>query len=203
MNSVFYTYIHYRNDTGLPFYIGKGKGKRAYSSKNRNKHWQHLVNKAKGFTVKIVEVFFSEKEALDHEANLIKLYRKDFKLCNISDGGTEPINEEMKKIISKAVSESNKKRVWSSEARQKTGAFFKEYLKGKPKTEEHKKNLSKSKTGTANKNCWVSVKCETTGEVFNSISEAALKTKADPSHIVKCCKGKLKSTSGLVFKYGD
>lgn len=201
--SLFYTYIHYRNDNNLPFYIGKGKDKRAYSYNNRNKHWKNVVNKAKGFYVKIVEVFVSEQEALDHEENLIRIYRLDFKLCNIADGGSKPVGEQFKKIISKAVSEANKKRVWTEEAKNKVSLSSKKLFKGVAKTQEHRKKLSNVKKGSKNPNCWISVICVTTGESFKSVSEAAEKTKADPSHIIKCCKGKLNKTRGLEFKYGN
>lgn len=84
----YYTYIHYRNDTNKPFYIGKGVGNRAYSGRDRNNHWRNIVNKC-GYHVEILSCFETDKEACLHEVFLIQMFRElGYDLCNIADGGT-------------------------------------------------------------------------------------------------------------------
>ena len=38
---------------------------------------------------------------------------------------------------------------------------------------------------------------------YNSVMEAERQTGCNPSHICKCCKGKLKSTGGYIWKYKE
>lgn len=84
---VFYVYLHKRLDTGGVFYVGKGKGKRAFSRSNRNRYWINVVNKT-NFEVEIVAKNLSEQEALSFEIYLISLLRsKGNKLTNLTSGG--------------------------------------------------------------------------------------------------------------------
>ena len=82
----FYTYVHTRNDTGEVFYIGKGKGSRAFA-KGRNPHWNNIVNKH-GYTVHIVAYWETEELAFAHEKELITEFRAlGVELANMTDGG--------------------------------------------------------------------------------------------------------------------
>jgi hypothetical protein len=86
----YYTYAYLRKD-GTPYYIGKGKGNRAYV-----KHWR---SKSKGgyFTppekdkILILKKNLTEEEAYKHESYMIAVFgRKDLGtgiLRNMSDGG--------------------------------------------------------------------------------------------------------------------
>ena len=47
MNSA-YVYVHLRLKSGVPFYVGKGSGKRIDDKKQRNKHWTNIVCKDGG-----------------------------------------------------------------------------------------------------------------------------------------------------------
>lgn len=73
--------------------------------------------------------------------------------------------------------------------------------KGKKKTKQHKANLSKARKGMQIPSTWKQIRCTTTNIVYPSLTEAALDTGCDPSHIVKCCKGKLKQTKKKGFEY--
>lgn len=85
--SKFYIYHHLRNDTGQPFYVGKGFAKRAQSKSRRNKHWQSVVAKH-GYAVEIVIDNLTEQEAFECERMLIADYRAaGHKLANKTDGG--------------------------------------------------------------------------------------------------------------------
>jgi len=86
MKTEYYTYAHIRNDTNKIFYIGKGKGKRAWKY-GRNKIWKNIVEKH-GYTVDILAYWSTEAEAFEHEEILIKCFRKmGYELVNRTDGG--------------------------------------------------------------------------------------------------------------------
>lgn len=84
----FYVYSH---ETILPrqkgnvFYIGKGRGKRAYAKDGRNKYWLKIIKKY-GYQVKILFKDLTETEALRLEIQIIANYEKG-KLCNLTNGG--------------------------------------------------------------------------------------------------------------------
>jgi hypothetical protein len=83
----FYVYLHRKKDTGEVFYVGKGKGKRAYSTAPRNRFWKFVVAKH-GFTVEISDDRMTQAQAFDHERALIAQLRMDGAvLCNLTDGG--------------------------------------------------------------------------------------------------------------------
>lgn len=87
MTPTFYTYCHARADNGHVFYIGKGKGRRAWVTHNRNKHWANIANKH-GHRVHILAEFAEEAEAFKHERELIEVARlAGLPLCNLTDGG--------------------------------------------------------------------------------------------------------------------
>ena len=65
----YYVYLHKTKD-GVPFYIGKGKGKRAYSTK-RNADWIRFVDSIGDYDVEIPHNNLSEDKALEIEKNLI------------------------------------------------------------------------------------------------------------------------------------
>ena len=68
MKNDYYVYLHKTLD-GKPFYVGKGRLGRAYSSYSRSKRW-HTVSK-EGFTVEIVFKSLTESDALTKESELI------------------------------------------------------------------------------------------------------------------------------------
>ena len=201
----YYTYAHYTADTNELYYIGKGKGKRAFSSLNRNRWWQRKVNKHGGFAVEILAEWNTEKEALEHEKFLIDcLESTGVCLTNIHKStGKETEGRKLSLGTRKRMSSAALKR-WESlteEQKEKRSTFFSELLKGKKKTKQHKANLSKARKGMQIPSTWKQIRCTTTNIVYPSLTEAALDTGCDPSHIVKCCKGKLKQTKKKGFEY--
>jgi hypothetical protein len=101
----FYTYMWLRED-GTPYYVGKGTGSRAFTSKNHCVHRPHDAARI------IVQHWSSEQEAFEMEMWWIALYgRKDVGtgcLRNRSNGGDGvrgprgPLSTEHKRKIGKA-----------------------------------------------------------------------------------------------------
>ena len=84
-------YQHRRKDNNSIFYIGIGKDKnRAYSNKNRTKHWINIVSKY-DYGVDILIDGLNYENAREVEIGMIKSYgRKDWglgELVNLTDGG--------------------------------------------------------------------------------------------------------------------
>ena len=85
----YYVYIHRRKSDNLPFYVGKGKGNRAWeiTGKSRNKYW-HKVNAKHGLIVEIVFDNLSEEEAFQCEKDTILEFEYfGYPLTNMSKGG--------------------------------------------------------------------------------------------------------------------
>lgn len=137
-NNQFYIYLHtFSNGT---CYIGKGKDKRAYSTK-RNKYW-HRLNNIYG-SPKIEFLFYTndENEAFAKEKEIIKQYKENnIKLCNLTDGGEGlsgyrfTMSQETKDKLSAIA----KNRVISQEEMER----FKKINIGRKLSEEHKKKIS-------------------------------------------------------------
>ncbi len=92
--SDFYVYLHKDPKTGIPFYVGRGRGKRAYDRTSRHKEWHDFVETIGGkFKVEIVERNLRESDAGEIEANLIAKYGKKRDgvgpLVNWTDGGED------------------------------------------------------------------------------------------------------------------
>jgi hypothetical protein len=135
---VFYTYAYLRVD-GTPYYIGKGKGDRAYKQSNR----KGLKPPKDRSRIIFLKQNLTEAEAFKHEIYMVAVFgRKDLGtgiLHNRTDGGEGPSglihNEETRRKIS----EANKNR--SVETKRKMS----ESLKGKSHSVETRRKLSKIK----------------------------------------------------------
>lgn len=160
-----YTYAHYKPD-GSVFYIGKGRGGRAFRTGSRNQYWNRTVAKHGSFTAQILCYWKTNKEALEHESFLISCFRDiGVKLVNLTTGGdggnsyarTPEIIEKQRKALAgrpcptkgikrKPLSEETKEKMRAAHTGRKTSEDAKvnlsKALKGKKKTETHKKNLA-------------------------------------------------------------
>lgn len=85
MNGKFYVYVNTRASDGSVFYVGKGKGDRAWDTYGRSEWWKRIVAKH-GFLYKIVSYFSNETCAFSFESALIGHYGRP-NLCNLTDGG--------------------------------------------------------------------------------------------------------------------
>lgn len=87
---MFYVYLHRRATDGAIFYVGKGRGQRAWNHWRRNPHWKAVANKH-GLIVEIVERFMEEAGAFDCERRMIAECRaRGIVLTNKTDGGEGP-----------------------------------------------------------------------------------------------------------------
>jgi hypothetical protein len=157
-------YIHKTLDTNEVFYVGIGKNKsRAFSTSNRNKHWNNIVKKH-GFYYDIVFEDLTWEDCCKLEIQLISEYGRKIDgglLCNISLGGDGVLglvhSKETREKMSKSrkgikfsddhrrkISEANKLKNLSEETLLKR----KRSLTGKVKSLEVKMRISKIKTGS-------------------------------------------------------
>jgi len=160
----FYVYAHRKASTNEIFYIGKGRGNRAWRINGRGKCWANIVKKH-GLKIDILVDGLQEWAAFEFEREFISLYgRKDMgygKLINLTCGGEG--------VTGLVASEQTKKRM--SEAQKGTKKTQQHRLamsvsrRGKPLSEKNKKGLSKAKKGknltelhkNALKNAWENV----------------------------------------------
>lgn len=109
--SKYYIYFHINPLKNEIFYVGKGKGRRYYSTKKRNKFWHNIVNKYK-FDSIIIHNYLTESEAFNLEIKYIaQIGRRDLNkgtLVNLTNGGKGSKNSRhSKKSISKMQTTNN------------------------------------------------------------------------------------------------
>jgi hypothetical protein len=126
MDNKFYTYAYLRED-GTPYYIGKGKGRRAFRKEGR------AIKTPPRERILLLKTGLTEEEAFRHEIYMIALYGRKDKgtgiLYNFTDGG-----EGTSGWVPSTSTIDNIRRG----------------LKGKntqPKSQEHKQKLSSSLKG--------------------------------------------------------
>ena len=195
-------YEHIRLDKMEPFYIGKGKGERAYDL-YRNDHHDAITDEY-GHAVVIIADKLTEEEAYWLERDTIEDYvfnlgngidikgHNDYDhelphLTNMDWGGIGgksgvPCSEEAKEKISK----KNKGRKRSEEAKRKISEARRKM------SEKISKAMNGEKNPMAKK-----VMCVTTGETFNTIKDASDHYNVSISGISLCCNIKRKSAGKL------
>ena len=150
--SEYYTYAYLREDN-TPYYIGKGKGKRIYST------WRTIKPPKDKSRIIYLKQNLTEKEAFKHEIYMIGVFgRKDLGtgiLHNMTDGGEGASgwvpSEETRKRIGAANKKSLKGKKIPEEVKQKQSNTWKEKLKNNPRpmsyyTENIKKMAERNRT---------------------------------------------------------
>ena len=160
IRTMYYVYQHKTADTNSIFYIGKGKGNRAFTKSNRSQYWKNVVAKHGlqiDFVVKDVDeelAFLVEAECIDQNKKL------GIKLINMTDGGegasgykhTETHREKMKgnKFGASTWGTSFKGKTHSDEQKAKWAEIRKgvtSFRKGVVLSDETKRKISQSRVG--------------------------------------------------------
>lgn len=198
----FYVYIHFRADDGLPFYVGKGRDRRAWLVHGRNVRWQRIVKKH-GLSVEIMADKLSEKAAFDLEKSTILALGRGF-LCNCTDGG-EGMSGHVKSeetLAKLRISLLGRKH---SDA---TKALIGAKSKGKIFSAETRLKLSMANKGSVpTPETLAKRSVALSGRKFSDehrakISKALTGRKCDPAHIekaAKACRIPVKCSNGNIF----
>jgi hypothetical protein len=163
--SIFYVYEHWRLDRDECFYVGKGKGIRAYKMRDRNAHHRAIMAKlsreGSGMEVRMVATGLAEDEAFALEVERIAFWREaGADLANRTDGGDGvsglKMSDEAKdkmaaaKIGTKQSPETIAKRIAPLVGRKQPRHAVEicaEKRRGKALSEEHKAKLSAAHMG--------------------------------------------------------
>jgi len=208
---MFYIYIHIRNDSSQPFYIGKGFGDRSHSKKSRNIYWNNIVNKY-GYTIMILKDNLTEQEAFDLEIKIIKKYRKLYKLCNMTSGGEGTTSHKHSQKSVLKMSKFRKSHIgWSHS--EKTKEKISKAHKSRVFTEQHKINIGKTSIGrTHSEETKKRLRSKTGTTVIQydlednrikswaTIKGAARELKINSRGIRACLSGKNKTSGGFIWR---
>lgn len=200
----FYVYVHkYASgpQKGDVFYVGKGKGKRAWERYGRNTYWDRIVKKY-DYCVCIVENDMYEVCAFTLEKLLIGFYGIE-NLANLTLGGegssgrVPTFTDDHRRKISISKTGPNNAmygKPLSQEHRDKIGAAH----KGRIFPDEHLEKIKRALGRPVRTEC---------GLEFYSMTEAEkwLKdnghAKASHGAISRCCNGKLNSAYGYKWYF--
>jgi len=184
----FYVYIHYKLDTGEPFYVGKGTKDRDKVKWGRSKWWSNTANKH-GYYSERVEYFKNESDAFTAEINLInELKSESIKLCNLTEGGegasgmkhTDKTKEQLQKLL-----KGNKNR------------------SGVRNSKEHNDAISKAQSGNNSTNCKgiITATNVETGEWVSFVGKSEIvKHGFETASVYRCIAGKQKYIEVIISK---
>ena len=153
MYNNYYIYIYKDPENNQPFYVGKGKNKRAYQNytSSRNIWVYKKINRLikKGSTmddiIMIVENNLSEKEAYEKEIDYIRKYGKikdgNGILFNMTDGGDSPPSRKGCKYEMRNEHKISINKSWTDERKKKMS----KRLRGKERSKKWGENISISK----------------------------------------------------------
>jgi hypothetical protein len=143
----FHVYHHVRPDTGQVFYVGKGKGRRAFDKgARRGQFWHRVVKKAGGVLVEVIAQRLTEDEAFLLEKKNIAAFRKQrVRLCNLTDGGDGTSGIRRTEAWKRMMSQVHSGKVIPEDVREKISASVK--TSGFVHTDEMRKKMSETHKG--------------------------------------------------------
>ena len=149
----YYVYAYLRKTNLTPYYIGKGKGHRAWD-KDHNVRVPEDQKR-----IVILESNLTDLGACAIERKMIRWYgRKDLNngiLRNLTNGGNGTAGRIHTQKTKKLISQANARRVWTEESRQK----LREYNIGKTQTVEANAKRSQTLKGRKVMLTYVSCVC--------------------------------------------
>ncbi len=229
MNREHYIYMHINIDNNEIFYVGLGKGQRAYIKSGRGKFWKTYTSKYPNYQIVICENNLTIEESIDLEIKYIKdIGRRDLNLgtlVNLTNGGdgtngykhtneTKLIISQKSKgnkyntgrIASKETriknAESARNRVWSDSSRNKI-SFNKmgnQYMLGKKHSDE---TIDKIKNSQKSKKVLMFDLDNIFIKEYNSINECARDNNTSATEISKVCNGFRKKHINRFFKFKE
>ena len=208
-----YTVYQHRNLKNGKSYIGmtslnpKRRWNNGLGYKNNSKMWSDIQNSDwnTDWEHNILGQFEKKQEALNVEEMFIWLFNSTNDGYNISSYGSgnyERTEEQKRKMseshIGKHLSEEHKKKMSEALSGEKA------YWYGKHLSEETKKKQSASMTGNHNSPTKPVLQFSKDGEFiaeYQSIREAERQTGCKSESVCRCCKGRLKTCGGFIWKY--
>lgn len=215
----YYVYAHSNDKFGV-FYVGKGSGKRLFTTGNRSEFWKRIVKKY-GYVAQIIEETETEEQAFEREVFWIDYYKKQ-KQCvaNFTNGGdgVRVSHRWWNNKISKALSGVKRgsglmSKSFVNFADRET--LYRLYIAESKSTIEIGKLFGISATTVYERLKFYQIEprkvgshrravvCVTTNQEFNSVKEAAQTLGVYRENINKVLNGKYKSTGGYFFKYKE
>lgn len=209
-----YTVYEHRNLKNGKSYVGmtsqepKKRWHSGWGYKNNSRMWKDIQESDwnTNWEHNILGKFENEQEALNVEEMFIWLFDSTNEGYNISSYDSHHCkhSEETKKKMSEAQTGENNPfygKHHSEESKKKISEAMtgeKAYWYGKHHSEESKKRLAESK------GVYGILQYSKDGELiaeYSSVREAERQTGCHHQSICACCKGKLKSTGGYIWKY--
>jgi hypothetical protein len=140
MKNDYYTYAYLRED-GTPYYIGKGRGYRAFYTQRRNAPCPPRDR------ILFLKTGLTEEEAHRHEVYMIAVFgRKDLGtgiLWNFTDGGEGSSGKKVSPEVREKIRVAQVGRKLSEEHKEK----LRQARRGKKLTEEHKRKVGEARKG--------------------------------------------------------